>query len=975
MSSALPSVQLTIDGAKRNVLVDSGCTCSIIYAPLCNSWTRKPVSIVTVGGSRRTCLGVGRICICTRDGVNIYVDALVVDFMPLGYSCILGMNAISAMGGVSISSPRSVHFGVDAGNVCSAALGVSREDFDVTFDGETKSWTVKWNWSGGREPKMLENVIEEYSIPSDVRERYDAVLQNWIAEGWLQPYDEEKLGPAKGLIPLLAVVQVNKTKVRPVMDFRELNSHVEALSADADVCSQKLREWRRCGVNTSILDLKDAYMQIRVHENLWPFQTVIVRGRRYCLTRLGFGINVAPAVMKAVLTTVLGEDVDVQRAASPYVDDIYIDNSVVSTDRVREHLLKFGLRCKPAERVTDGARVLGLWVCGDDDKLVWKRCNEIPDLPDKLTRRSVFSLCGKLLSHSPVNGWLRPAVAFLKRRVNSISSSWDKEVDDGVLRRLVTDVVRRVKASDPARGRWDVSGDEAAIWVDASSLAVGVALVVDNQVIEDASWLRSNAEAHINRAELDAVIKGVNMALVWNMRRLHLKTDSQTAYHWVSDALSGKARLRTKAASEMLIRRRLSIICSLVKEYDLSLSVALVPSAANLADPLTRVPCEWLKLCKESVEPSFPCGAAESPSVDDRVKAIHHTTGHQGVKRSLYFARRADPAIKESQIREAIAECQRCCSIDPAPVKWAKGNLDVDGVWVRVGMDITHYRGLHYLSLIDHGSSRFTVWRLLRRQDSASVIQQLENVFCERGAPSEVLTDNDTAFRSSAFQEFARRWGIKVRYRCAYAPSGNGIVERCHRTVKRIAARKGCSLQEAVYWYNLAPQDDVSASTAPANQVYRYEVRVSGVDSLAADVSGESVVGCPFSVGDVVWVKPFGARCTTQFGVGRVTGIVSDCAVEVDGIPRHVRDLRLKSQSEAGDDAVDVLTDIPGCDDELLFLSSENSSGSPQICEDAAEATGIEESESDQRPLALRRTPRNVGPPDRYGVVVDSSVY
>ena len=63
-----------------------------------------------------------------------------------------------------------------------------------------------------------------------------------------------------------------------------------------------------------------------------------------------------------------------------------------------------------------------------------------------------------------------------------------------------------------------------------------------------------------------------------------------------------------------------------------------------------------------------------------------------------------------------------------------------------------------------------------------------------------------------------------------HVPSGNGIVERCHRTVKRIAARKGCSVQEAVYWYNLVRQDDSSASSAPANQVHCYEMRVQGVD-------------------------------------------------------------------------------------------------------------------------------------------------
>ena len=33
-----------------------------------------------------------------------------------------------------------------------------------------------------------------------------------------------------------------------------------------------------------------------------------------------------------------------------------------------------------------------------------------------------------------------------------------------------------------------------------------------------------------------------------------------------------------------------------------------------------------------------------------------------------------------------------------------------------------------------------------------------------------------------------------------------GIVERSHRTVKTIAARKNCSILEAVYWHNITPK-------------------------------------------------------------------------------------------------------------------------------------------------------------------------
>ncbi|KFD54720.1 hypothetical protein M514_04420 [Trichuris suis] len=114
-------------------------------------------------------------------------------------------------------------------------------------------------------------------------------------------------------------------------------------------------------------------------------------------------------------------------------------------------------------------------------------------------------------------------------------------------------------------------------------------------------------------------------------------------------------------------------------------------------------------------------------------------------------------------------------------------------------MDITHCGGRPYLTLIDCGPSRFAIWRPLRLHTGAEVVRQLEAVFCERGAPEELLTDSDTAFRSKTLACLAARWSMRVRFRCARVPSGNGIVERCHRSVKVIVAKEGCAVAEAVY--------------------------------------------------------------------------------------------------------------------------------------------------------------------------------
>ena len=133
-------------------------------------------------------------------------------------------------------------------------------------------------------------------------------MQAWILNGWLIPYLESKLEPPKGLIPLMAILQENKPKVQPVMDYHELNEHVKAYTTNADVYAQTMREWRQQGPKAAIVDLHRAYLQTHIDKSMWPFQTVKIKGQRYCLTHLGFGINVAPQIMQSIVKAVIGQD-------------------------------------------------------------------------------------------------------------------------------------------------------------------------------------------------------------------------------------------------------------------------------------------------------------------------------------------------------------------------------------------------------------------------------------------------------------------------------------------------------------------------------------------------------------------------------------------------------------------------------------------------------------------------------------------
>ena len=98
---------------------------------------------------------------------------------------------------------------------------------------------------------------------------------------------------------------------------------------------------------------------------------------------------------------------------------------IVSSLHVKVKLTQFGLICKDPERLEDGACVLGLDVHGKQGSLRWRCGATLPGVPDALTKRGVFSLCGMLVGHLPVCRWLC-IVTWVKCRKGKlgVGSTW-----------------------------------------------------------------------------------------------------------------------------------------------------------------------------------------------------------------------------------------------------------------------------------------------------------------------------------------------------------------------------------------------------------------------------------------------------------------------------------------------------------------------------------------------------------------------
>ncbi|KAG1698827.1 hypothetical protein GQR58_005653 [Nymphon striatum] len=273
-NSRMPVVPARLNGRCFSCLVDTGSERTIISSRVVEGMAGrlKPGRpLLTADGSISR---KGRDCrvVIALEGHCFGIPVLVMpELGNLGVDCLLGGDVIDHMGGVTVRRDPHLKYVVSWGNprptsccgmssdghvqaaLASGVAGksVSRsqrapaplriDDSDFVADFADGRWVVSWRWS--RElPKTLQTRIGEYKCTQapHVRERYNAEIQRWISKGWLK----EWRGPIEGIIPLLAVFQPSKDKVRPVMDYRELNDFVECHTGDViAVCGEKIREW------------------------------------------------------------------------------------------------------------------------------------------------------------------------------------------------------------------------------------------------------------------------------------------------------------------------------------------------------------------------------------------------------------------------------------------------------------------------------------------------------------------------------------------------------------------------------------------------------------------------------------------------------------------------------------------------------------------------------------------------------------
>ena len=488
------AVDVSSDGgaewSRHASVVDTGCTTSLVELALVrrlgllHSVRDSNESLLTIQGHTLTTSGCVDVMMRRLDG-HVYLPhicatlVVVEDLAALNTNILLGADIAAKTGGVNIAYETpggrlsSVVFGTrlavtGAGVASSSKLSrhmfvkgnddtvtLKMTDVSVTWSGTAGYWEAQWTWKDGT-PRHLPSAValaSEYphKLSSTEEECCLAEVESWLEKEWLVPYDTEAFGEAMCVLPFLAVSQPHKetTPVRPCLDYRQLNQRLLSHPGyDASSCDETMREWRMLSPDGVMLDLRKAFLQIHVAPNLYCYQAVLWRGKLYAMTRMGFGLNVAPKIMDMVVKWVTRDLSGVDN----YVDDLYVERAALPA--TTEQLRRYGLDTKPAVEMPQ-ARVLGLQLSSEDGVLQWKRRQDSDlSVPTNPTRRNIVSWCGKLVGHYPVCGWLRPACNWLKRQLGS-DAPWDAVLPELIVR-LCRELLARLQAADPVQGVWSV---------------------------------------------------------------------------------------------------------------------------------------------------------------------------------------------------------------------------------------------------------------------------------------------------------------------------------------------------------------------------------------------------------------------------------------------------------------------------------------------------------------------------------------
>ena len=135
----------------------------------------------------------------------------------------------------------------------------------------------------------------------------------------------------------------------------------------------------------------------------------------------------------------------------------------------------------------------------------------------------------------------------------------------------------------------------------------------------------------------------------------------------------------------------------------------------------------------------------------------------------------------------------------------------------------------HLLTIIDR-ATRWTDAIPLTSTSAESCANALITWISKYGIPETIVTDNASNFTSNLFSEISRSLAIDLKHTTTYNPECNGIIERCHRTLKTALTTRciGKDWSRQLQWVLLGLRTTPHAAlgASPAEVLYGKNLRI-----------------------------------------------------------------------------------------------------------------------------------------------------
>ncbi|XP_064465546.1 uncharacterized protein K02A2.6-like [Ornithodoros turicata] len=829
------TIEVTLDNRPCVFEVDSGASFSIIseetFHHLWNNdrptlhsatfdlktWTGTPLQ---VRGKARVHVKLQH----TEAELDLYVVA------GCGVS-LLGRDWFEPLG-ISVTGINTV-----AATECQALLDEFKEVFQGNMTGHEGN-PIHIDVQRNTAPKFLKS----RTVPLALRHDVDKELSKLQHQGIIEP-----VSSSLWATPLVTVRKQDGT-LRLCGDYRSTVNVAVAKAAYPLPTVDDMLSIVQGGKIFSKLDLQQAYQQLRVDKPTSELLTLNTPKGLFRVTRLPFGVSVAPIIFQRYMDTLLSGLVGV----GAYLDDILITGSTQEehNERLRavlQRLRKAGLKARFDKCLfaVPELEYLGYHIQSTGITPTRRKVQAIIDAPAPRSRKELQSFLGLL---SFYNRFLkdRATVAEPLYRLLDKQTSWKW----GHQEQSTFEELKQLLVKAPVLAHFDESRP-IILSCDASPYGVGAVLsqqTVDGDELPIMFASRTLGTHERNYAHLDKE----GLSIVFGMKHFHhfiagrhitVFTDHKPLLGILSP---------NKQIPQMLSPRMIRW-CLLLSAYDYTL-VYRPGNRHQNADALSRLPLPISVDGQASLGDVLmlealhcdPLNANQVAQLTQRDVILSRVL--EGVQRGDFSDWNTEDLLPYRRRRSELAVCKGCLTwgsrviipqkAQPLALRMLHANhpgvaamkstarshfwwpgLDHDiqltfdrchtcQTWARASpcfVDEDFKRpdapwhtlhidfagpmdGWSYLIIVDAFSKWLEV-RRLRTTTSGNIIHELRNVFATFGIPRVLFSDNAPNFVSGEMSEFCKRNGIKQRTSAPFHPATNGQAERMVAETKK-ALRK-----------------------------------------------------------------------------------------------------------------------------------------------------------------------------------------